>query len=318
MGQRPRGPQPGWRPGSDFGRALLADILERLAQHQREDTLPRSPRGLFYDLRPSGMGHGVTYVKQPAMMVTEGGKRRKVNPMEASPTDVQEILVMARREGMVSENWIEDTRAPSPAVPFFDDWQHDADDIADQLADMIRNPSLTYSPQANQETHLEVLVEAAGLIGRLERIAAPYGVPVYSGGGFGGLKGKRATASRAAGRDVPTVVLTISDYDEHGLRIARSAEEDSIAWAELYYDAEPGWLTFERIALTEDQAADHDLLDDAGKAEAEGLPVPVMDQILRDAIESYQDPDVRRANVERADAERERVTGLVLERLSGA
>lgn len=310
MGERPRGPLSGWAPRGDFQTALLADIVDRLNQHDREGTLPRSPRGLFYDLRPSGFGRGITYTKYPAMRVTDAGQKRKVNPMDASVAAVQEVLALARRAGIISENWIEDTRAPVPAVPSYDDGET-AESLAASLAEWVRNPSLEYSPQEGQETYLEVLVEAAGLISRLERVAAPYGVPVYSGGGYDGIKGKRAAGNRAARRDVPTVVLRVSDYDDHGLALARASSEDSIAWAERYYDAEPGWLSFERIALTEDQAADADLLDQFGKAEADGLPVQVMDQILTDAIESYQDAGIRQENIERAEAERERVPALV-------
>lgn len=315
MGERPKGPMPeDWRPTTAVGNALLLDILERLDQHRREDTLPRSPRGLFYDLRPSGMGHGLTYVKQPAM-VRVGNANRKADPTHMSPADVQEMLVKARRAGLVRENWIEDTRAPRPDVPYYDDTT--AEEEAESILNLIRNPSLDYSPQDGQPVHLELLVEAAGLIGRIARVAGPYGVPVYSGGGFDGLKGKRALAQRAADRDVPTIVLRITDYDEHGLRIAESSALDSHAWAVRYYGAEPDQLEFRRIALTEQQAVDADLLDTAGKAEADGLPVPVMDAIVRDAIEDEQDPDIRQENADRADRERARITGLVLAALNG-
>lgn len=314
MGERPRGPLTGWSPKGDFQTALLADIVDRLNQHSREGTLPRSPRGLFYDLRPTGFGRGITYTKYPEMRTTERGQKRKVNPMDASVASVQEVLALARRAGIVDEDWIEDTRAPDPAVPFFND--ETADELAAQWVRAIRNPRLVYSPQENQEYYLEVLVEAAGLISRLERIAAPYGVPVYSGGGYDGIKGKRAAGERAAGREVPTVVFRVSDYDDHGLALAKASSEDSIAWAEREYNAPADWLMFERIALTEEQAADADLLDQFGKAEADGLPVPVMDQILTDAIESYQDPDIRQQTIERAADERSRVTGLVRELLN--
>ena len=47
----------GWILASDLPRspkadAVAADLLDRLAQHAAEDTLPRGPRGLFNDLRP--------------------------------------------------------------------------------------------------------------------------------------------------------------------------------------------------------------------------------------------------------------------------
>lgn len=82
---------------------------------------------------------------------------------------------------------------------------------------------------------------------------------MYSGGGYDGLKPKRDLALRARRRGIPTVVLTVSDCDDHGRRIARAAAEDCTAWA-AHFGADEGWLSFERIALTEEQAAEHGLL----------------------------------------------------------
>jgi hypothetical protein len=330
MGERPKGPiDRSWTPPSAWQQALLRDIIARLNQHNDEDTLPRSPRGLFYDLRPNGMGNGLTYVKQPQMWCVRGehviegegrcqahrGPSRRVDETHISPKHVQETLVLARRAGLVRENWIEDTRAPTPDVPYYSDSY--AEDLVDALVDEIRHPNITWSPQNGQDVYLEVLVEAAGLIGRTARVCRPYGVPVYSGGGFDGLKGKRAFASRAAERQVPTVVLRISDYDDHGLMMSESTAADCEAWAIMYYGCDPDKLTFERIALTYEQADANDLLDAAGKAEADGLPVPVMDAILRDAIEARQDPDIAARNIERAEEETARVTELVLAALNG-
>jgi hypothetical protein len=63
MTVRPRGPWPGWQPRTARQKGIAADVLARYQQHEREDTLPRGPRGIFYDLRPDGMGNGVTYRK---------------------------------------------------------------------------------------------------------------------------------------------------------------------------------------------------------------------------------------------------------------
>jgi hypothetical protein len=330
MGEKHRGAYEEWRPTTEFQVALVADMIERLEQHEREGTLPRSPRGLFYDLRPDGGGRGVRYVKYPPMQCARGGEPkprnagrncavhggqfRRTNPMDASVDLVTSNLGLARRAGLVRESWIEDTRAPTPDVPSYDN--ETAEQSAAGWVNAILDPPLEYDPQEDQDTYLEVLVEAAGLISRMSRIAAPYGVPVYSGGGYDGIKGKRALGQRAAGRNVPTVVLRVTDYDDHGLAIAKASVEDSTAWAEGYYEADPGWLEFERIALTEQQAADNDLLDQFGKAEADGLPVPVMDQILTDAIESYQDPARRAETAQRAADERARIPGLIRELLN--
>ena len=74
-------------PRSPRADAVVADLLDRLAQHAAEDTLPRGPRGLFYDLRPSGIpgnSRGVIYTKHPLTMGRES--------MEASPEYVSDLL----------------------------------------------------------------------------------------------------------------------------------------------------------------------------------------------------------------------------------
>ena len=56
-------------------------------------------------------------------------------------------------------------------------------------------------------------------------------MPVYSGAGFDGIKGKRAFAERAVAREVPTFVLNAGDFDRHGQNIYVAAAEDAVAWA---------------------------------------------------------------------------------------
>jgi hypothetical protein len=58
-------------------------------------------------------------------------------------------------------------------------------------------------------------------------------------------------------------------------------------------DDAAGLVTFERIAVTVDQARDADVLDPDGKAEADALPVPVMDALVRDAIDRHHVPAPR-------------------------
>src|SRR5260370_36436631 len=106
----PRGPKPD---------AVIPDLLDRYRQHDNEDTLPRGPRGIFYDLRPNGMpgnSRGVTYTKEPQTF----GK----TSMEATPGYVQDLLGQMRRvfdpktcKWLIDEDWIADGRAPEPIQP---------------------------------------------------------------------------------------------------------------------------------------------------------------------------------------------------------
>ena len=262
MPKRPRGPLNGWQPHTARQRAILADLADRYAQHHREDTLPRSGRGIFYDLRPRGFGNGVTYAKGAP------------GPMRANPAAVQEVLVLARRAGIIPESWVADARAPDPiTVASYDD----ADAFARLVAAEAR--AFRLDLQRGQPQHVEVWSEAEDLAPRLARVAGPYGVPVFAGGGYGGLKSRRQLAARALARDVPTVVGVVTDLDDDGRRIFASAAEDAAAWAAAE-GAPDGWLRFARLAVTVDQARTHDVLDPDGTAEADALPVPALDAIV--------------------------------------
>lgn len=299
MGKRPRGPQPGWQPASARAQGILADLIARYAQHEREGTLPRGGRGIFYDLRPNGMGNGVTYRKPDSAHPLSG-----FGPMEAHPAAVQEVLVMARRAGIIPEAWVADTRAPEPIMQSY--WES-AGFLAEAIAGWAENASRGFQldPQTHQARYIELWCEAADLAPRVERIARPFGVPVYSGAGFDGLKGKRDVADRANDRDLPTLILHIGDRDPHGELIFGALEEDVQAWAaeRARWDAEAvelmraagvdEWLTFERLALTFDQAERYNLLDADGKAEADSLPVQILDEIVTTRLEGLTDDDAR-------------------------
>ncbi len=260
---------------------------------------------------------------------------KRFGPMEAHPDAVQDVLVLARRAGIIPEEWVADTRAPDPlTVATFDD----ADEFAKTVARWAEDFRLDV--QRNQPVYIELLVEAAGLQERIARIAHDYGVPVYSGAGFDGLKGKRAIADRAKRREFPTVVLNIGDRDKKGGEIYIAAGEDAVAWAggighvippdHPNPDAEtdrlitriaekiPGhpFLIFRRIALTTKQATDLGLLDSKGKAEVDGVPVPVMDQWVKDAIEALQDPTRRDEVLAEEEQERKRLPDAIRDALN--
>jgi hypothetical protein len=337
MSKRPRGALPGWKPSRPRQAGILADLEARYRQHYEEDTLPRGGRGMFYDLRPGGIGNGVTYRKPDSdhpIKATDG--LPGFAPMEAHPAAVQEVLVLARRAGIIPERWVADARAPDASVPYFD---KSAQEVAESIARQVAyvEESFELDPQRFQPIYIECLCEAEDLIPRLARVAGGEGVPVYSGAGFDGLKGKRAFAQRAMKRDVPTVVLHVGDYDEHGENIFRAAAEDAVAWAggrgrvfpveasaeqvaawvhkELLPAEASGFLVFTRLALTAEQAEEHDLLDADGKAEVEGLPVPVMDTLLTDAIEELQDPAGREELEAEQERERERLPDAIRKQL---
>jgi hypothetical protein len=328
MGKRPRGPQPNWQPSTDRQKAVLADAVDRYRQHEAEGTLDRGPRGILYDLRPSGFGRGVTYRKYDSEH-----PKKSFGPMEAHQDIVQEVLVHARRAGIIPEHWVADKRAPSPIGDSYDE---SAEDAADSIARIVRNAEKTFrlDPQRFQPVYVEVSCEAEDLSDRVARIAREPGVNVYPGSGFDGLKGKRAFAERARRRAVPTVVLHIGDFDLHGENIYLAAAEDSVAWNRGAGQVMPlDWewrgqlrqlrerferfpaLIFVRLALTKAQALDLDLLDSDGKAEADGIPVTTLDGWVREAIDELHDPACRERHASEQEAEAKRLPDLIRDKL---
>ena len=180
-------------PRSSKADAVAADLLDRLDQHAAEDTLPRGPRGLFYDLRPAGIPgnpRGVTYTKHP---LTRGR-----DSMEATPEYVTELLKQMRRvwnpetgEWLVPESWITDGRAPDPITPRE---TPNAAAAADAVGRYIAD--LRLARQAGQPLYLELRCESQDLMARIARVALPYGVTVHSGSGMDGLKPKNRLLAR--------------------------------------------------------------------------------------------------------------------------
>jgi hypothetical protein len=301
MGERPKGPQLDWDPDgdqrSDRQKALAQDIIARYQQHEREGTLPRGGRGIFYDLRPTGMGHGLTYRKKNT-------EPQEFGDMEAHETHVADLLLMLRRALIIPESWVADAHAPDPLIiPSYDD----AQDFASET--MARAQEFQPNLQKDQDVYLVLWCEAADLMPRITQISTPYGVNVFSGGGSDGLKIKTRIAREAASRGIPTIIGHIGDRDDAGERnIYRPLVRDTVAWVEKWFGlAKPdgwlpqgipsrpgGWLDWKRLALTVQQARDWDLLDDHGKAEADGIPVPELDALLRRWFRQHLDADIRR------------------------
>ena len=321
MSVRVKGPVPvGWEPSSPKGRAVLADVIDRYRQHYREGTLPRGGRGIFYDLRPRGFGRGVRYVKRgkdrtrwhdPSAPTARAGRWA---PDEVGPDYVQDIVASARRAGLIGESWVADIRTPPSWLPIIG--AQTAEEEAELVLGIVQEASVTLDRQTDQPVYVELWCEAGDLVERLARVAEEYDVPVYSGGGMDGLKGKRAAAERIAERarkGQATAVLLVGDLDRHGRIIRDVYEQDVTAWLVDGYGVGAEFVEFATIAVTEEQAREHDLLDDEGKAEADGIPVPVLDGIVRDGIESRQDPARRDALPEREREINETLRRLIAE-----
>jgi hypothetical protein len=225
------------------------------------------------------------------------------------PRYVTDLLALMRRVWsetagwLVIEDWISDGRMPDPIQP---NEEPNAESASNWIHAYLRKVHL--SRQAGQSVYLELRCEAQDLMPRVARVALGYGVSVYSGSGMDGLKAKKEAAERAAKRDVPTRIGHLTDLDKSGGDIATAFAEDAIAFNQWH----GAWnLTIERLALTEAQAVEHDLLDESGHAEVDGLPVPVLDAIVRDWIEANLNPDIQREVIRREPAMRRKAIRLL-------
>ena len=156
-----------------------------------------------------------------------------------------EHLGMARRAGIIAPEAIRDDGVTIDRPLGFHDLAGFSALVADYRLDRLDGQPVT----------AEVWSEAAGMVPQLARVAAPYGVAVCSGSGFDSLTAKIDAAKRAAASERPLVVLNVGDHDPSGVHLFSSAYEEVEAWAVHL----GGKVSFERVAVTPEQIAEHEL-----------------------------------------------------------
>ncbi len=229
---RPRGLAE-WRPQAKT-RLLLGQVQAVLTEYA--DYLPLSIRQVFYRLVGA-----YDYDKS-----------------EAAYERLAEALNRGRRAGIVPFAAIRDDGVKVEAPLAF----HGLPDFVDTIraaAGNYRRERLEGQPSA-----VVVWVEAAGMVPQAARVAGPYGVPVYSCGGFDSIPAKHDAAQRALAQDRPTVVLHIGDHDPSGVSLYTAIAEDVEQFAYDLGAEHP--VTFHRVAVTPEQISRYQLPTVAAKA----------------------------------------------------
>ncbi len=290
--RRPRG-LARWQPQAK-SRALVEQVTAVLVEYQ--EFLPLTIRQIFYRL-VGAFG----YEK------SEQGYER-----------LCETLNRARRAELISFGDIRDDGAVAKAPLEFSGLP--------ELSATWRGDAHRYRRErlAGQPRHLELWVEAAGMVPQLARVAHEFGITVYSSGGFDSLTVKHDAAERMLERDVPTLVLHVGDHDPSGLSIFDSAGEDIAALVEgLRGDQEP---EFRRVAVTEEQIAFYGLPESpakktdkrgdwlGGTVQAEALSPADLAEQVRGAIETEIDRKVLGDLLAVERAERDQALDWVSER----
>ena len=163
---------------------------------------------------------------------------------ERAYKNLAELLNKARRAGRISFDAIRDDGFTAAEPSFYDD----ADDFF--LAVRHAASRLRLDRQIGQRRRLAVWCEASGMVPQLQRIADPFGIPVYSSGGFDSLTDKYRLGVNWEDRGDAVTMLHIGDQDPSGVHMARSLAEDLIAFAGDEVDIE-----VVRLAILPDQAA---------------------------------------------------------------
>jgi hypothetical protein len=291
-------------------RQLLAQVEEVLALYEAQ--LPLAIRQVFYVL-----------VGRYEFDKTEG----------AYKNTLVETLITARRAGRLDWRKLrDDTLTVIPPYTRFATERSFFDWLGRQYVE-----NFEIDPTIGQTVALEVWCEAAGMTRQLERVADPYGVPVYSGSGFDSLTAKFETVERIVkhkyqGRGRRTAILRVGDFDPSG----RSAIDAFAAdvWAflaeyPLYSDGSredlSDLLDVKHVAVTEDQIDTYDLPTQPEKTDARGrradkrgermartvqaeaLPPDILAGVVRTAIEDEFDMPMLEAQRERGELEYARV-----------
>jgi hypothetical protein len=167
-----------------------------------------------------------------------------------------------------------------------------------------------------QPVALEVWCEAAGMVPQLERAAHPFGVGVYSSGGFDSVTVKHDAARRFVARTQQTVVLHVGDYDWSGCAIADSLTDDVAAFVRDLGGPEP---RFVRVAVTPEQIDRYQLptAPDSDDVQAEALAPDQLALELDTALRAWIDEDVLAKVIAHETEERAELEQRVA-RLAGA
>ncbi|MGH9867477.1 MAG: hypothetical protein ACREAA_04840 [Candidatus Polarisedimenticolia bacterium] len=232
------------------------------------------------------------------------------------------VLVQARLDGHVAWDAIED-RARSVLVSA--GWDDAADFVRDQTGDYLAG--YRRDLLRAQDHALEVWVEKDALSHVCHRAAFPYCVPVVVARGFSSVSYLHEAAKRIrhnASRGKGTVILYFGDLDPSGYEMLPA----------MLFTLEQemglqGWVTGIRCALTPDQVKEHGLptnpdalkhTDTRAKkyierfgnvaVELDALRPDILEDLVRDSIESWLDEGLLETERRAEAAERERLEVL--------
>jgi hypothetical protein len=245
---------------------LDAQILEEVT-----DDHPQAVRHVFYRM-------------------TDPRLPEPVEKTELGYRQAQHRCVELRRSGHLPYGWISDATRRGYFTPTYRN-----------AADFLRSVAGHYRADLWQQSewYCEVWVESRSIAGVIQADCEEFAVSLYPAGGFSSLTlAFEAAEYINSATDKPIRIFYISDYDQAGVLIDPSIERELRKHLDSNVD-----LSFERIAITEQQIIDLDLPTKPRKAgdkrsphvkstvEAEAMPAHVLRRLLRQRIEALLPPD---------------------------
>ncbi len=222
------------------------------------------------------------------------------------------LLLRARLTGGILHRAIEDETRPIRVVSTY---QKPEDFIKDEMTDFLRHYARDLL--RGQPHHIDILVEKNAIRKHVERVADEYGVPCTTGRGYSSLTPRWRMVQRfhASGK-AELALLILSDFDPDGEEIAanfsRSLRDDFGLHNVLAHKVALSGDDVRKDNLPSDMEAktsspnDRKFVAKHGihVAELDAAPVTLLQEKLRDAIESCLDIELFNAELakEKEDA----------------
>jgi DNA topoisomerase VI subunit A len=222
-------------------------------------------------------------------------------------------LVKARQQGLIPWDWIED-RIRQPRVVSM--WR--------DLSDFLETVQRAYRKDIwdRQPRYVIVWVEKDALSGIFEEITAEYGVPLIVGRGYNSWSIKKDIADMVKAQSKPATVLYFGDFDPSGEDIHRDLRDSF-----LFFGTSPKTT---KVALTKQDVINYRLPHDFAKktdtrakkfierygdmaVELDALPLPVLQEKIRESIEANLDLPALNAVLLQQEADQERLRKLLAE-----
>jgi hypothetical protein len=237
---------------------------------------------------------------------------------EAAYKRLGRTAVKARRSGLIDFSALRDDGVTvRPAPGFFD--------LAD-FEQRIRAVAASYSRQRlqGQERRVMVLCEAAGMVPQIARVAHGFGVEVRSSGGYDSVTAKHDLACEIVSAGMPVTILHLGDLDPSGEDIFTNIKQDVGTFVRQMATDDSTEMDAVRIAVTREQAhaldlptAPPKLTDSRAKSfigetvQCEAIPPDLLNDIVRDAIQTRLDMGIFAANLAIEESEGQHIAQVM-------